>query len=111
MVKIFDIETTLKGFSNQILRRIQETGIRNAERVPIMMHGDHKCTEICFSSDQVSIDRTDNLNDSLVLSEQEAVRFLFGQCPPDSMFSLSHNKGVLNSVLPLDFYIWNNDTV
>ena len=48
---------------------------------------------------------------AISLSDREMVRFIFGPGSPGSVIDLPQNARFLDALLPVDFYLWPNETV
>jgi predicted acetyltransferase len=111
MLKIVNLEYTLKGFINQLGRRYREFGFQDRQIVSLKIEGTDQIVEIEFSPDKVSIQKGSLSSDTLTLSEREMVRFVFGPAVPGFIANLPPKLRFLDALFPLDFYLWNNETV
>jgi predicted acetyltransferase len=111
MIKILDLESTLRGFTNQLSRRYAELGIQDGQVVSMGIEGTNQIVEIEFAADKVSLRNTSLSSETLMLPEREMVRFIFGPGMPDAIVKLPPGLRFLHALLPVDFYLWNNETV
>ena len=106
MVRIIDLEQTLRGFSNQIARRYRETGLEGSRSVVLGIKGTGRHAEVRFSPEAVAVSPTEQGADAVVLSEDAMVRFLFCPGGTATAATLPGDLRFLDALLPLDFYLW-----
>jgi len=111
MLKILDLEATLRGFANQLRNRYCELGFNDRRSIVLCVEGVGKQVEVVFSSEEVIVSKTYQRSKALMLSEHEMVRFIFGPASPGVTAELPSDMRFLNAILPVDFYLWNNETV
>jgi len=111
MIKIIDLEATLRGFAHQLGQRYRDLGFQGSHTIALAIEGTEQRVEIEFSSEGVTVRKASNHSKSLTLSDRQIVRLIFGPGKPSSEFSLPPNARFLESLLPVDFYIWENESV
>jgi predicted acetyltransferase len=111
MLKILDLEATLRGFTNQLKNRYSELGFNDRRTIVLGVEGSEKQVEVTFSSEEAVVSKTSQCSKALMLSEHEMVRFIFGPASPGITAELPSDMRFLNAILPVDFYLWNNETV
>jgi len=111
MIKIIDLKSTLCGFANQLRNRYSELGFNDRRTIVLGVEGSDKQVEVTFSSEEVIVSKTSQCSKALTLSEHEMVRFIFGPASPGVTAELPSDMRFLNAILPVDFYLWNNETV
>jgi predicted N-acetyltransferase YhbS len=111
MLKIMNLESTLSGFTNQLGRRYRELGLQNRQAVSVGIEGTDQIVEIEFSPDKVNVRKTSQSPKTLILSKREMVRFVFGPGTPSAIVKLPSELRFLDALLPVDFYLWVNETV
>jgi len=111
MLKIMNLESTLSGFANQLGRKYREFGFQNRQFVSVGMEGANQIVEIEFTPDEVNVKKSARSSDTLMLSDQEMVRFVFGPGVPSAMVKLPSRLKYLDALFPVDFYLWSNETV
>jgi len=111
MIKIIDLEATLRGFAHQLGQRYRDLGFQGNRTIALAIEGTEQRVEIEFSSEGVTVRKASDFLRPLTLSDRQMVRLIFGPGTPSSEFSLPPNARFLESLLPLNFYIWENETV
>ncbi len=111
MLKILNLESTLRGFTNQLGRRYAELGFKNRQVVSIGIEGTDQIVEVEFTPDKVSFKKTLRSPETLMLPEREMVRFVFGPGTSNTIAKLPHELRFLDALFPVDFYLWGNETV
>ena len=111
MLKILDLEATLSGFTNQLKNRYSELGFNDRRTIVLGVEGSDKQVEVTFSSEEAIVSKTSQCSKALMLSEHEMVRFIFGPASSGVTAELPSDMRFLNAILPVDFYLWNNETV
>ena len=111
MLKIMNLGSTLYGFAKQLGRKYREFGFQNRQVVSVGMEDTNQIVEIEFTSDEVNVKKASRSSDTLMLSDQEMVRFVFGPGMPSAMVNLPSRLRFLDAILPVDFYLWGNETV
>ena len=111
MLKVLNLESTLCGFTNQFGRKYRELGLQNRQVVSVGIEGTDQIVEIEFSPDKVNVRKTSQSPETLILSKREMVRFVFGPGIPSAMVNLPSELRFLDALLPVDFYLWGNETV
>jgi predicted N-acetyltransferase YhbS len=100
MVLILDLLAVLRGFVYQMNQKRNSLGATGKGSVTLTIKGTNQYATIQFGK-RVSV--TDKqANRGLVLSERDMVRLLFGVTKPSDSFKC---PTLLDSVLPLDFFI------
>jgi len=111
MIKILDLEATLRGFTNQLVGRYRKLGLQGSRNIALGIEGTDQLVEIEFSPEELLVRRASGFSGALTLSELQIVRLLFGPSTPSAEFTLPPSALFLDGLLPLDFYIWVNDAV
>jgi len=111
MVKIIDLEATLRGFASQLGRKYCNSGFRGSHTATFAIEGTEQQVEVEFSPDGVTVNKASGSSGSLKLSDRQMVRLLFGPGTPSTEFTLPPKARFLEPLLPLDFYIWENESV
>lgn len=111
MIKILDLEATLRGFSHQLWARYREFGLQGTRTVALGVSGTDQRLQIQFSPEEVTVKKEPHLSRALTLSERQMVQLIFGPGSPSAVVSLPPNMRFLEALLPVDFYIWRNETV
>jgi predicted acetyltransferase len=111
MIKIIDLEATLRGFARQLDRRYRDLGFQGSRTVALAIEGTEQRVEIEFSPEGVSVKKASSFTKPLALSNRQMVRLIFGPGAPSSVFSLPLDARFLESILPVNFYIWENESV
>ncbi len=111
MIKIIDLEATLRGFAHQLGQRYRELGFLGSRTVALAIEGTEQRVEIEFSPEGVSVKKASRFTKPLALSNRQMVRLIFGPGAPSSVFSLPLDARFLESLLPVNFYIWENESV
>ncbi|MCD6599564.1 MAG: hypothetical protein J7L19_03225 [Dehalococcoidia bacterium] len=111
MIKILDLEATLRGFAHQLRANYSDSGIEGRRSIAPGVDGTDQEIEIQFEPEKVTLGKASHLSKALMLSEHEMVRFIFGPSSPSIIPSLPQNARFLDALLPVDFYLWPNETV
>jgi len=111
MIKIIDLEATMRGFANQLIGRYRELGLRGSRSIALGIEGTDQQVEIEFSPEGLLVREASGPSGALILSEHQIARLLFGPGTPSVEFTLPPSARFLDGILPLDFYIWVNDAV
>jgi hypothetical protein len=111
MIKLIDLGRTLRGFAHQLGERYRELGLQGSRTVKLAVEGVEQRIEIEFSPEKAAVSKSPGPSKAFTLSDRQMVRFLFGLGTPSSEFSLPPNARFLEGLLPLDFYIWENEAV
>ena len=106
-----DLELTLRGFAHQLAQRYCDLGFQGSRTIALAIEGTKQRVEIEFSTDGVTIRRASDFPKPLTLSDRQMVRLIFGPGKPSSEFRLPSNIQFLEALLPVDFYIWENESV
>jgi len=111
MIKILDLEATLRGFANQIITRYRQLGLQGSRNISLGIEGTDQLVKIKFSPEELLVSRISSPSGVLMLSEPQMVRLLFGPGTPSAELTLPSSAHFLEGLLPLNFYIWVNDCV
>jgi predicted acetyltransferase len=111
MIKIIDLEATLRGFAYQLGQRYRDLGFQGSRTIALAIEGTEQRVEIGFSSEGVTVRKASDFPRPLTLSNRQIVRLIFGPGTPSSEFSLPPDAQFLESLLPVNFYIWENESV
>jgi predicted acetyltransferase len=111
MIKIIDLEATLRGFAHQLGQRYRDLGFQGSRTVALAIEGTKQRVEIGFSSEGVTVRKASDFPRPLTLSDRQIVRLIFGPGTPSSEFSLHPKARFLESLLPVNFYIWENESI
>ena len=111
MIKIIDLEATLRGFAHQLGQRYRDLGFQGNRTVALAIEGTEQRVAIEFSSKGVSFKKVSDFPKPLMLSNRQMVRLIFGPGAPSSVFSLPLDARFLESLFPVNFYIWENESV
>ena len=111
MIKILDLEATLRGFAHQLGERYRKLEIKGGRAVAFEVSETNQRVEIEFSPEEVIVEKASHLSEALTLPERQMVRLIFGLGSPGTMLSLPQKARFLEALLPVDFYLWRNETV
>jgi len=111
MIKILSLEETLRGFAHQLRARYRDLEIKGKHAIALGIDGTDQKVEIEFSPDEVIVEKASHLSKALTLSEHQMVRLIFGPGSPSATLNLPQNARFLEALLPVDFYLWRNETV
>ena len=111
MFKILNLELTLRGFTNQLVRKYNEFGFQDRQAVSIGIENTDQIVEIEFNPDNVYVSKTSLSPSTLILPERDMVKLIFGPGTPYTIVKLPNGLRFLDTLLPLDFYLWGNETV
>lgn len=111
MIKIIDLKKTLRGFTHQLSNRYRDLELQGNRTIALAVEGTEQRAEIEFSPEGVTVRKVSDLTRALTLSDHQMVRLIFGPGTPSSEFSLPPNAHFLEGLLPVDFYIWRNESV
>ena len=107
-MKIVDLRSVLMKYVAHMERARKRGGAAGSGTVTLQMAGGQSATLEIGAQVTVSAEETGNV---LKLSELEMVRLLFGLVKPSETFQLGPEFLVLDSIFPLDCFIWLTDTV
>jgi hypothetical protein len=110
MFKILDLKSLLKAFSEELGRRYRDVGFRGERLVTLAMGGEAPVA-LRFSPDGLSIEDPKARGLPVHLGVHEMVRFLLGPASNEIGSRLSPRARFLQALLPVDLYIWHNETV
>jgi predicted acetyltransferase len=111
MIKIVDLQATLRGFARQLGSRYNELNMEGGRSVVLEISDTDQQVEVAFSPEGVTVRETATSANAISLSDREMVRFIFGPGSPGSVIDLPLNARFLDVLLPVDFYLWPNETV
>jgi GNAT superfamily N-acetyltransferase len=111
MIRILDLEATLRGFAHQLGRRHRQLGLQGSHNIALGIEGTDQLVEIEFSPEGLLVRRATSSAGALMLPEGGIVRLLFGPGTPSAEFTLPPRARFLDGLLPLDLYIWVNEAV
>ncbi len=111
MIKIIDLKATLRGFAHQLGQRYRDLGFRGSHTVTLAVEGTKQQVKIEFSPEEVNVGKASDSSSSLTLSDRQMVRLILGLGTPSSEFKLPPKARFLESLLPVDFFIWENESV
>ena len=104
MIKILDLEATMRGFCGQLRQRCQAVGIQQARSVALAIEETEQQVQINLSGDRVGLSAVEPGTPVIRLPELAMVRLLF--CPGNGSRLLKREVRFLETLLPLDFFIW-----
>lgn len=110
-IKIIDLLATLKAFCKQISERYRGLGLRPARTLNLGIEGEPGTVKVGFSQRGTSMRPTRVKKNAIMLPRTEMVQFLFGPGSPEGIVDLPPKALFLDALLPLDFYMWHNETV
>jgi len=106
MIKIIDLERTLRAFSAQLLIHCQRMELRAERSVVLGAKETGQQVQVNLSRDQVSVSRAGERTPTVHLPERSMVRYLFcprmADPPPDWPLDVCF----FDRLLPLDFFVW-----
>jgi hypothetical protein len=111
MIKIVDLQSTLRGFAHQLGVRYNALGMKGSRAVVLGISDTDQQAEVAFSPEGVTVRKSETARNGIFLSDREMVRFVFGPGSPGSVIDLPQNLRFLDALLPVDFYLWPNETV
>jgi len=111
MMKIIDLKATLSGFAHQLGARYNALGMEGSRSVVLRMSNTDQQVEVTFSSEGATVKEAATSTNAISLSDREMARFVFGPGAPGTVANLTENMGFLDALLPVDFYLWPNETV
>ncbi|MFC1713062.1 GNAT family N-acetyltransferase [Candidatus Poribacteria bacterium] len=111
MIKIVDLQATLRGFARQLGSRYNALGMEGSRSVVLGISHTDQQVEVAFSPEGVTVKESATSGNAISLSDREMVRFVFGTGSPGSVIGLPQNLKFLDALLPVDFYLWPNETV
>lgn len=111
MIKIVDLQATLRGFAHQLGARYNALGMEGSRSVVLGISDTDQQVEIAFSPEGAIVRKAAASGNAVSLSDQEMARFIFGPGSPGSVIDLPRNVKFLDALLPVDFYLWSNETV
>ena len=111
MIKIVDLQATIRGFAHQLGARYNALGMEGSRSVALGISDTDQQVEVAFSPEGVTVREAATSANAISLSDREMVRFVFGPGLPGSVVDLPRNVRFLDAILPVDFYLWPNETV
>ena len=111
MIKIVDLQSTLRGFAHQLGDRYSALGMKDSRSVVLGISNTDQQVEITFSPEGATVRKAATSTNAISLSDREMVRFIFGPGSPGSVIDLPRNVNFLDALLPVDFYLCPNETV
>ncbi len=111
MIKIVDLQATLLGFAHQLASRYDALGMKGSRSVALGISDTDQQVEIAFSPEGVTVKEATTSGNAISLSDREMVRFIFGPGSPGNVLNLPQSARFLDALLPVDFYLWPNETV
>jgi len=109
MLRIMDLERTLRGFAHQLGNRYRDLGLQGSRTIALAIEGTEQRVEMEFSPKGVTVRKAPDLEGALTLSDRQMVRLIFGPGTPSTEVNLPPDALFLEGLLPLDFYIWENE--
>ncbi len=109
MVKILDLKSVLQKFAPQLENRCRALGRRGDLTLEMTPRRRGQSASLHFGKSVTVGDR--RRGPSLLLSDTEMVRLIFGTIPPTHAFQLDKSLDYLDSLFPLDFYVGRLDYV
>ena len=91
--------------------RYAAMGYHTNQQVVLGIDGADQQVALALSPEGATVKGVSPRPDALVLSEHEMVRLLFGPGVPSHTIRLPEHARFLDVLLPLDFYLWPNETV
>jgi predicted acetyltransferase len=110
MLKILDLPEIFHRFQAQISRRAREASLDLNRSISIGIEGEESAVVIEVDGDRISFSESKGPV-TIQLTESEAVLLLFGQTPPDLLAKLPSESRFIRALLPLEFFLWLNETV
>ena len=107
MVKIVNLENTIRGFTRLLYKRFKMTGLESTRVINLKMKDSNQDVTIRFGADQVEFVPRQNAEVQLALSDLQMVQLLFLPGSAGNLFPLPEKAEFLRLVLPMDFYIWS----
>ena len=111
MIKIVDLQATLRGFAHQLGARYNALSMEDNRSVVLGISDTDQQVEVAFSSQGVAVREAATSGNAISLSDHEMVRFVFGPGSPGTVIDLPQNVRFLDALLPVGFYLWPNETV
>lgn len=111
MMKIVDLQSTLRGFAHQLGARYNALGMEGSRAVTLGISDTDQQVEVVFSPGGVTVEEAAASSNAISLSDRQMVRFIFGPGSPATMIDLPQNMGFLDALLPVNFYLCPNETV
>jgi|GEM_PF-1331620 len=108
MIKIINLKSLLSKFQRQMSEKIQDTTTGNCE-ITLIMKDTGQTATLCIHKNVKVVNGVSSRK--LCLSDRDMVRLLFGLSKPSDIFPIKKKYSELDSVFPLDFYIWPLETV
>ncbi|MDD5688382.1 MAG: GNAT family N-acetyltransferase [Elusimicrobia bacterium] len=109
MIKLINLKSLLKKFSNQMTKRIKNIGCKNKENITLVISESNQTATLQIGECVKVMDK-ESAN-GLVLNEKDMVRLLFGLSKPSDNFSIGRDNMILDSIFPLNFFLWPLETV
>lgn len=110
MVRVNNLAGALKAFLPELRRRCNELKVKGQHTISLALAGTEQKARLVFAGGDVKLE-TDNVKGALELDRLQMVRFLFGPGAAGTEVELPSDARFLNSLLPLDFYIWHLEWV
>lgn len=110
MLKILDLPAIFRSFEVQISRRAREAALGQDRSISVGIEGEETAVGIEVNGDGISFSES-NGPGATRLTEREAALLLFGQTPPDLLARLPDESRFVRALLPLEFFLWPNETV
>ncbi len=115
MIRLLNLKETLEVFADQMAERFSSLGLEGERRVCLAVRdvGGEQKVSVEFTGESVSVhDRAGSSCKGVVsLSPGSMAAFLFGPLGPSVVGPLPERAQFIESVLPLDFYLWENEGV
>ncbi len=111
MIKIIDLEATLRAFAHHLWRKYSDLGIKDHRTIALGIEGTDQQVEISFGPEEVSLKKVSDPTNALILSEHQMVRLIFGPGSPSTTINLPQNARFLDAILPVAFYLTRNEAV
>lgn len=109
VLRVIDLRKTLDAFKAQMEERIKSLDKKCRARF---------CLQIEKEKERVGIDVGDGIDisdkeykEKIILSRMDMTRVLFGLASPHVLLNTGKLSGLINTIFPLDFYIWGLDSV
>ncbi len=110
MIRIVDLAGALQGFSGQLKARYAQRGLEGDREFSLALADTDQQATLRFSHKGVTVEEGVS-KQALTLGRLEMVRFLFGPGSPAQVVELPPEAKFLEALLPLDFYVWANESV
>jgi len=110
MLRLLDLAATLRGFRNQITRRLQALHLAPPRPVGLKIAETGEAVALVFDGSGFHAE-PGSASPCIELPRRDMTRFLFGPFSPEVVAPLPADAGFLNALFPLDFTIWRNEGV